>query len=96
MFITDMPRAAFTASGVGLGTVYRALGGAMDLRDYLSSRPFPAGMPLLCMALARYALEFALGEDRAEALIEHFREGGRFHFPGADAVERFFVMRMPC
>eukprot|EP00959_Pyramimonas_sp_CCMP1952_P016079 339997-Pyramimonas_sp.AAC.1 len=26
MFITDMPHAAFTASGVGLGAVHRALG----------------------------------------------------------------------
>eukprot|EP00959_Pyramimonas_sp_CCMP1952_P387605 8123204-Pyramimonas_sp.AAC.1 len=70
-----MPHAAFAASGVGLGAVYCALGGAMDLCDDHSSRPVPAEMPLLCMALARRALKFALNTDRVEALAEHFREG---------------------
>eukprot|EP00959_Pyramimonas_sp_CCMP1952_P252354 5272546-Pyramimonas_sp.AAC.1 len=65
----------------------------MGACDRLASRPLPADMPLLSLALVRRGLKFELNSDRADAVAEHFRAGGSLHMPGAGGVERIFVMR---
>ena len=95
MFLTDVPHLALTASGVSRGTMYRALGCAMDLCDQLASRPLPGEMALLCMAIVRCALKYELNRDHVDAMAKHFREGGCLHRPGVGTAERFIIMRMP-
>ena len=96
MFLTDVPHLALTASGVSSGTPNRAVGCAMDSRDHLSSRPLPADVALLCMAMVRCALEFELNRGDVDAMAKHFREGGFLHRPGVGTAERVFLVRSVC
>ena len=94
MFLTEVPHSALTAHGVPRGTVYHALGSAIDLCDRLASRPLPAGVALLCLAIARCALKLVLNLADVDAMAKHFRPGGCLHRPGVCQAERFLVMRM--
>ena len=88
-------RAALTtASGVSVGSVCRAVGCGLDLCDRLSSKPLPADVPLLGLALVRCSLKFELNEDQVKALGENFRAGGCLHEPGVETVECLLAMRM--
>ena len=85
--------AALTASGVSVGSVCRAVGCGLDLCDRLSSKPLPADVPLLGLALVRCSLKFELNEDQVKALGENFRAGGCLHKPGVERVECLLAMR---
>ena len=87
-------RAALTASGVSVGSVWRAVGFGLDLCDGLRSQPLLADVPLLGLALARYSLKFELTTDQVDALGENFRAGGCLHKPGVERVECLLAMRM--
>ena len=86
--------AALTASGVSVGSVCRAVGRGLDLCDRLSSKPLPADVPLLGLALVRCSLKFELNEDQVKALGENFRAGGCLHEPGVETVECILFMHV--
>ena len=95
MFVAELPRSDLAACGVTDGTLYRALGSATDLCEQLAPRPLPGGdAQLLCLAIVRLALKFALNRDHIKAMVQHFRDGGCLHRPGIDPVERLILMRV--
>ena len=94
-FLNDVPLLALCASGVPSGTMYRALGCAMDICDALASRPLPARVAPLCVAIVRYALKCELSRDHLDAIREHLSEGGLLHRPGVHAAECRIVMLAP-
>ena len=92
---TDEPlRAALSACGVSDGSVCRAVGCGLDVCDRLSSKPLPADVPLLGLALVRRSLKFELNEDQVKALGENFRAGGCLHEPGVETVECLLFMHV--
>ena len=86
--------AALTATGVSAGSVHRTVGCGLDLCDRLSSKPLPADVPLLGLAIARFSLKFELSAEQVFAFRENFQKGGRLHKPDVERVECLVAMRI--